>query len=751
MGSALKAADAQARALAAASKAGLGNKFAGDLTRLGSSAGTIDKVTRAWERYRREAGLAADASKWSKQQIGQVRSWERSHLAALKSVEAAKTRMHAPASPQAVKRAASPQTSGAATAVLAAAPRFLGPAALAYAGVQSVKKSAAAERAVTRIGVTADASVESLAKVSETAHGIAQEVAMPYASVVGGLDVLVAQGRSLQDSLAFLPSVARTASAAGAEIDDIANTADSVSSNFKIAGKDMQTAFDIMASGGKAGKFELKDMSRYLPSLGPAAAAIGFSGEKGLSDLVSMLQVMRKGSGSAEEAVSSMNNILAKMESDKTAKAFKGLGVDSEAAFKKARKEGRNLVEVFEELVDKALKGDRSRLGEIIDDMEFKRGTQALMTYRGEWQKMSATIRSTSAGSVVRDLDKVTNNVQAKLDRLANAYERRMRQIGGVISDILVPISDKIDEITEGKNPRVNAVNDRAKLVVSDHIARAEMNGEPARPYDADTRRTIDARRQFLDRQQYEEKIADLDRRIAEKEKQIASVPGPGRAAIAAGQARIRAQVAPLVAARSGLTSAQSAVDETQVRITENDAQRARLRGTRHKGFGDYYGDQPTPLAPNSSMSFGFSPHGTRGSVANGLPVAAPFPPPRPDSLPRAVHPLKSFDDIYAPQVDSTQVEAARTKAGEAKEKLSELNQTVTPTVNLASVQALSAELDVVLAKFQRIGGAAAAARSSVAGIAGEGAGRGRSDIATATADLSRSRQTNMTDRSYTG
>ncbi|GLS59758.1 phage tail tape measure protein [Methylobacterium haplocladii] len=183
-------------------------------------------------------------------------------------------------------------------------------------------------------------------------------------------------------------------------------------------------------------------MARYLPSLGPAASAIGFKGEKGLSDLVAMLQTMRKGSGTAEEAVASMNNILAKMESDKTIKGFKALGIDAEAAFKKARKEGRNLVEVFEELVQKGLKGDRSRLGELIDDMEFKRGVQALMSYRGEWQKLSASLRDNSGGTVMRDLVQVTKDAQASLDRLSNSTARftqalsRLADAGGISSGL---------------------------------------------------------------------------------------------------------------------------------------------------------------------------------------------------------------------------------------------------------------------------------------------------------------------------
>jgi hypothetical protein len=105
----------------------------------------------------------------------------------------------------------------------------------------------------------------------------------------------------------------------------------------------------------------------------------------------------------------------------------------------------------------------------------------------------------------------------------------------------------------------------------------------------------------------------------------------------------------------------------------------------------------------------------------------------------------------FIPRMDTSSLDAAGTKAGEVKDKLSELNQTVTPTVNLASVLQLESAIDRVLSKMQQVGASAGAAKSAVAGIGTATAGRGRSDVGTATANLSRSRQTNMTDRSYTG
>ncbi|WP_324134058.1 phage tail tape measure protein [Bosea sp. (in: a-proteobacteria)] len=103
----------------------------------------------------------------------------------------------------------------------------------------------------------------------------------------------------------------------------------------------------------------------------------------------------------------------------------------------------------------------------------------------------------------------------------------------------------------------------------------------------------------------------------------------------------------------------------------------------------------------------------------------------------------------YIPRIDSSSIDDATTKAGAAKDKLTELNQTVTPNVNLTSLQELVRLTQSALDNLMRLGGAAASAKSSVAGIGAGGAGRGRSDVATATANLTRSQQTNLQDREF--
>lgn len=320
------------------------------------------------------------------------------------------------------------------------------------------------ERAMTRIAVTADASSEAQKASWSELQDLANATAQPVDKVREGLEALVAAGRSLPEAMAFLPSVARTAMASGATTADIAKSADAVGTAFKIAGGDMQSAFDIMATGGKLGQFELKDMARYLPSLAPAAAAIGMEGKKGLTDLVAMLQILRKGSGTAEEAAGSMNNILQKMSSEETTKKYKKMGVDLDAMFKAGKASGKDMISVFMEATQLATKGDLGKLPQLIGDMEFARGVRAMMMYRAELEKVKQTIGATSAGAVANDLARVLGDSQAAMDRLKGSAGRLSDTIGSRLAPSMKALAEAATAAMEATNKALKPEEDEVSF-----------------------------------------------------------------------------------------------------------------------------------------------------------------------------------------------------------------------------------------------------------------------------------------------
>jgi hypothetical protein len=147
---------------------------------------------------------------------------------------------------------------------------------------------------------------------------------------------------------------------------------------------------DVMAAAGKAGAFEIKDMAQYFPALSAAYQGLGQSGTDAVADLAAGLQIVRKGAGDSATAGTNLANILQKIASPATNKAFEKMGVDLPAALKKAYAEGKTPLEAIAELTNKTLNGDLSKLGYLFEDAQVQQGLRPLIQNMELYRKIRA-------------------------------------------------------------------------------------------------------------------------------------------------------------------------------------------------------------------------------------------------------------------------------------------------------------------------------------------------------------------------
>lgn len=315
----------------------------------------------------------------------------------------------------------------------------------AYAAARTYGNYADIEDRVAGIAVNADKGLEAVQPTMQKLRVVAQDTKQSFDTVMSGLDTLVAGGRSLEESLSFLPSVSLTAKASRSYIADIASTADAVGASFDIAGGQMQQAFDMMVTGGKLGKFELKDMAQFMPRLAPAFAALGYKGTEGLGKLVAMLQTVRMQAGSSGEAATYLENVLNKMYSEDTAKRFDKFGVDLPKALNKARKEGKDVLEVFLDMTQLALKGDLTNITRLFGDAEMQKGVRALIMLREEQAKLNAEINN-AKGSALADFNAQVDLSKNKIQELSNNWDAFMANVGSGVATVVNPVLAKINK-----------------------------------------------------------------------------------------------------------------------------------------------------------------------------------------------------------------------------------------------------------------------------------------------------------------
>ncbi|MFD1328296.1 phage tail tape measure protein [Mycoplana ramosa] len=318
-----------------------------------------------------------------------------------------------------------------AASMAAAIGRYAAPAVLAYGAKQAITDFASVERQMTRIGITADASADETEAAFTRMQDVSKDLALPVQSAIDAVDTLVSSGLSLREAMDFLPSVLATAQASGSATQDIANTAIKAASALKIETSQMQQAFDVMVTGGKAGQFELKDMATYIPELANSFASLGYEGEDGLKKLIAILQTLREDTGSASGAATQAQNVFDKMFTADTSKKFAEFGINLRREMEAARKNGEDAVAAFVRLSKEAIKGDLSKLPLLFTDQEFRLGMQSLMTSADSYKRFIDAVNSSEVeGTVLRDLQRVTGDTQASIDRLGNSWDKLKNSIG---------------------------------------------------------------------------------------------------------------------------------------------------------------------------------------------------------------------------------------------------------------------------------------------------------------------------------
>ncbi|MBK6801664.1 phage tail tape measure protein [Novosphingobium sp.] len=203
------------------------------------------------------------------------------------------------------------------------------------------------------------------------------------------VDVLAGFGLDPRQAVAMVGPIGRLGTAFKVDLADGAAAAYSNLNNLKVPIAETGRALDIMAAGGKAGAFEIKDMARYFPGLTAQMQALGQSGLGAVSDLTAALQIARRGAGTSEEAATNVQNLLSKINSPAVIRAFqKNFGVDLPAALRQAYAKGKTPMEALAEITQKATGGDLTKLGFVVEDMQAQSALRALILNMDDYRKM---------------------------------------------------------------------------------------------------------------------------------------------------------------------------------------------------------------------------------------------------------------------------------------------------------------------------------------------------------------------------
>ncbi|HEV7287711.1 phage tail tape measure protein [Sphingomonas sp.] len=247
------------------------------------------------------------------------------------------------------------------------------------------------ESAMTDIAQKADLSRDAARQMGDTVLEVAAKANQLPEAIRAGIDTLSGFGLDPRQALAMMQPIGRAATAYKAEIADLSAAAFAANDNLKVPVAQTGKVIDIMAAAGKRGAFEIKDMASHFPALTAASQALGQHGTAAVADLSAALQIARKGAGSSDAAATNVANLLQKINSPGTVRAFKkNFGVDLPAALKRLYSEGKTPIEAIAELASKTVGGDLSKLGYLFEDAQVQGALRPLIQNLEEYRRIRA-------------------------------------------------------------------------------------------------------------------------------------------------------------------------------------------------------------------------------------------------------------------------------------------------------------------------------------------------------------------------
>lgn len=310
-------------------------------------------------------------------------------------------------------------------------------AAIGGVALEAERAFASFDRRLTRLGITAEATQPQTENMRGRARMISDRYGMPIEGTIGAMEDLAAQGKHYDEIMAQIDPIMRAATVSGADPSDIAKTSMALTDHFKIPIEQLPQAFDTLYGGGLMGKFELKDMARYLPMLAPLASSRGLTGQEGVAKMVSYLETIASSAPDASSTADWMLNILQKMDSDKTKKSFgddsiSGNVVNIAAALANARKDGKDQISVLLASLKEVTAGDDSKINQIFQDLQALLGSTALQKGEDRVANYNKQLAN-SRGMVDKNLPQLTNDAYASNQRFSNVVDTALVDTGSVI------------------------------------------------------------------------------------------------------------------------------------------------------------------------------------------------------------------------------------------------------------------------------------------------------------------------------
>ncbi|MCX5512294.1 phage tail tape measure protein [Kaistia algarum] len=307
---------------------------------------------------------------------------------------------------------------GAAGAAVGALMEFANPAKIIAGLSQLEAKVTSLEKRLAATAVTAgmlDQGAIDRMRTENTQVGLA--VGKAPEEVQPLRDVFSAGGYTLDQQGRILLPAAKAMVAMNASPEDVGQMTIAGLGNLGVGADRLGSYLDIMAAGGNSGRFEGKDLAKFMPGYSASYKVLGYGGLDAAAEIAAMAEMVREAAGSSDIAGNNLQNFLLKLSSPDAAKNFAEYGVDIEAVKSQAIADGKSPVMAVLQQIKDITGGDAAKMATLFQDQQVLGALYGLIPELEKLQPLIDQLRTGSAGTVEKGAQFVGTREGGKQDQ----------------------------------------------------------------------------------------------------------------------------------------------------------------------------------------------------------------------------------------------------------------------------------------------------------------------------------------------
>ncbi|EGR1122861.1 hypothetical protein EFU41_00900 [Vibrio cholerae] len=279
------------------------------------------------------------------------------------------------------------------------------------------------EERYERLGIQAGKTKEEMAQLRAEMFATSQQsdIRVDQGEMLSAVEKIVEKTGDLKFAQENMANIGRVMQATGAAGVDVGEMFADMSQKFGLKNsEDVLSAIDTLVVQGKAGAFTLQNLAAEGASVSAAYAAMGRTGPKAVQEMGAMLQIARMGSGSAAEAASAMESVLADITANYEGIEKLGIQVFDEEALARGEKKFRDLPSIVKEIMEET-NSDITEYSQLFGD-EAMRFMKVLASDDGKTAFNSFLDISGDGTSVLQDSARAAQTANAAMMSLKTAW-----------------------------------------------------------------------------------------------------------------------------------------------------------------------------------------------------------------------------------------------------------------------------------------------------------------------------------------